>query len=615
MIDGGRSAIKPAAWIRDSSTQGPVLADGSRVAVVGGGPAGALFAAFLLDFADRAGIDVDVDIYDAKDFATVGPRGCNHCGGIISESLVQHLAAEGIVLPTDIIQRGIDSYTLHVDDGSVGIATPLQEKRIAATYRGGGPRGARPGRWGGFDAFLLGLAASRGARVIHERVDSVDFTAERPRLTTRGGDTTTYDLVAGATGVNAAPKGLFDQLHAEFRPAATSRTYISEFRVGREQLQELLGDSMHVFLLDIPRLQFAAIIPKGEYATLVLLGDGIDKELLARFLAAPEVRRCFPADADLPDCFDCQCYPQITVQGAVRPFADRLVLIGDVAATKLYKNGIGAAYLAAKSAAAAAVFGGVSAESFARHYGPTCRKIERDNGLGRLIFGVTGLVKRLGFVKRGFLRLILREQGWPGQRRRLSLVMWDTFTGSAPYADILRRMLHPALLLNLSGEIVMGIFRRGTPTAASRSAAGGPALGRVYADGEAIVKQGDLGDCMYVIQQGAVEVVRDAGDREVALAELGVGDFFGEMALFEKAERMATVRAKGPATVLTVDQHTLQQQITGNPSLAFRMIQVMSSRMRAITARHARVLRNDRRNWETRPAVDPAAADRPEATG
>ena len=110
-------------------------------------------------------------------------------------------------------------------------------------------------------------------------------------------------------------------------------------------------------------------------------------------------------------------------------------------------------------------------------------------------------------------------------------------------------------------------------------------------------------------------MVREAGDREVALAELGVGDFFGEMALFERTERMATVRAKGPATVLTVDQHTLLQQITGNPSLAFRMIQVMSARMRAITARHARVLRHDRRNWETRPAEAPAAADRPEATG
>ena len=92
-------------------------------------------------------------------------------------------------------------------------------------------------------------------------------------MSIKGGGLVTYDLVAGATGVNAAPKKLFKNVHLEFKPAKTSRTYISEFHFGREKLQELLGDAMHVFLLDIPRLTFAAIIPKGEFATLVLLGD------------------------------------------------------------------------------------------------------------------------------------------------------------------------------------------------------------------------------------------------------------------------------------------------------------------------------------------------------
>ena len=605
----------PATSIRGRAATHPVLQDGSPVAIVGAGPAGSLCAYFLLDFARRVGLELAVDIYDAKDFQAVGPKGCNHCGGIVSESLVQHLAADGIVLPPAIIQRGIDSYTLHVDDGSVGIATPLQEKRIAATHRGGGPRGAPNGCWGGFDAFLLDLAAGRGARVIRDRVDAVDTAGDRPILTTRGGATTAYDLVVGATGVNAAPKGLFDSVHGGFRPARTSRTYISEFKVGRETMQQLLGDSMHVFLLDIPRLQFAALIPKGDYATLVLLGDGIDKELLARFLAAPEVRRCYPEGADLPACFDCQCFPQINVQSAVRPFADRLVLIGDVAATKLYKNGIGAAYLAARSAAATAVFTGISAEAFARKYAPTCRKLERDNDLGRLIFRITGLVKRLGFVKQAFLHQIVREQGWPGPRRRLSLVMWDTFTGSAPYADILKRMLHPALLHNLGREVLMGIFRRDAPTAGGGASTSEVQLGRNYEDGEAIVTQGETGNCMYVVQEGAVEVVRAEGGREIAIARLGAGDFFGEMALFERAERPATVRARGPARVLTVDQHTLLRQITDQPTLALRMIQVMSARMRAITARHARVVRHDRRNWETRTDEPPTAADRREATG
>ena len=54
---------------------------------------------------------------------------------------------------------------------------------------------------------------------------------------------------------------------------------------------------MHVFLLDIPRLEFAAIIPKGDYVTVCLLGEDIDAELMRDFLNAPEVKGCFPPDS------------------------------------------------------------------------------------------------------------------------------------------------------------------------------------------------------------------------------------------------------------------------------------------------------------------------------
>ena len=43
------------------------------------------------------------------------------CGGIISETLVQTLATEGIELPPNVVQRGVDSYFLHMDVGSVKI--------------------------------------------------------------------------------------------------------------------------------------------------------------------------------------------------------------------------------------------------------------------------------------------------------------------------------------------------------------------------------------------------------------------------------------------------------------------------------------------------------------
>jgi CRP-like cAMP-binding protein len=115
------------------------------------------------------------------------------------------------------------------------------------------------------------------------------------------------------------------------------------------------------------------------------------------------------------------------------------------------------------------------------------------------------------------------------------------------------------------------------------------ALGRVYRDGEAIVLQGEMGDCMYVIQQGKVEVLREEGGRMFRLTELGAGELFGEMALYEKAPRSATVRAVGEVRALTVDKKTFLRRVQEDPSLAFNVLRAMSARIRALDVEVARL--------------------------
>ena len=80
-------------------------------------------------------------------------------------------------------------------------------------------------------------------------------------------------------------------------------------------------------------------------------------------------------------------------------------------------------------------------------------------------------------------------------------------------------------------------------------------LGKKYKDGDTIVRQGESGDCMYVILSGKVDILQKKGEKDVFLAELGESDFFGEMALFGHEVRSATVRAKGEVHVLTVDKN------------------------------------------------------------
>jgi CRP-like cAMP-binding protein/flavin-dependent dehydrogenase len=566
------------------SAQGPAdltLRSGSRVGVIGGGPAGSLFSYFLLLMAERLGISLDVDIYEPRDFTRSGPAGCNMCGGIVSESMVQLLATEGINLPPTVVQRGIDSYVLHMDVGTVRIETPRNEKRIAAVHRGAGPRGVTERNWESFDVFLLNLAAARGATVIRDRVEEIERVNRLPRLRTKGGLFGEYDLIAGAIGVNSATPRIFEDLGVGYRPPKTARTFICELHLGQEAVRASLGNSMHVFLLNLPRLEFAALIPKGDCVTACLLGRKIDAGLVESFFNAPEVKRCLPPGWSVPkDC--CRCHPAINVSGAAQPFADRLAIIGDSGVSRLYKDGIGGAYHTAKAAAKTAVFHGVSAEDFRRHYLPVCRALYADNAIGKIIFTATRLIQGVRVVRRGVLRMTSREQQGRAAHSRMSGVLWDTFTGSASYRNVFLRMLHPAFLGRLAYETAADVFPRHRRARREEDKVTVTGLGRIYRPGEVIVRQGETGDCMYVIQSGKVEVVKESGGKEIRLAELSEGDFFGEMAIFGKDVRSATVRPLGEARVLTVDRQMFLRKIHDDPSLAFRIMQRMSGRLREL---------------------------------
>jgi CRP-like cAMP-binding protein len=112
-------------------------------------------------------------------------------------------------------------------------------------------------------------------------------------------------------------------------------------------------------------------------------------------------------------------------------------------------------------------------------------------------------------------------------------------------------------------------------------------LGKEYDNGEVIVRQGEPGNCMYVVQEGQVEAVAETDGREMPLRTLGPNDFFGEMALFGTENRSCTVRAVGKARVLTVDKKSFLGGIQEDPSLAFRIVKTMSQRIRDLTERLA----------------------------
>jgi len=285
-------------------------------------------------------------------------------------------------------------------------------------------------------------------------VVDVSLNGGRPKIAIKGGQPESYDLLVVAVGVNSAVLKLFSENGQGYKRPETTKTFITEYFLGEETIEKTLGDSMHVFLLNIPRLEFAAIIPKGDYASVCLLGESIDKELVQSFLESPQVKACMPDDWS-SDPRSCQCSPKISIGAANQPFADRLVFVGDCGVTRLYKDGIGAAYRTAKACATTAVFEGISEADFRRHYWPVCRSINTDNSIGKLSFAVTRQIQKWRFARRALLRMTEKEQKKAGRRRDMSQVLWDMFTGSAPYRDIVTLAMHPRFLARLTWEMVV----------------------------------------------------------------------------------------------------------------------------------------------------------------
>ena len=105
-------------------------------------------------------------------------------------------------------------------------------------------------------------------------------------------------------------------------------------------------------------------------------------------------------------------------------------------------------------------------------------------------------------------------------------------------------------------------------------------LGRQYNDNDIIIKQGEEGTCLFVIQEGKVGVFHETGEKEIQIAELGEAEFFGEMGLFEKDVRSCTVRSIGESKILTIDKKNFYKTIQKDPSLAYRLLEKMSNRLR-----------------------------------
>jgi CRP-like cAMP-binding protein len=103
---------------------------------------------------------------------------------------------------------------------------------------------------------------------------------------------------------------------------------------------------------------------------------------------------------------------------------------------------------------------------------------------------------------------------------------------------------------------------------------------RRFAPGAALVRAGDSGRSFFVLLDGNAKVVRSGGRPR----RLGMGDYFGEMALLDDAPRSADVVADGEVLALTIDRSGFTKLLRAEPALAQVLLRTLAARLRAAEA-------------------------------
>ena len=103
--------------------------------------------------------------------------------------------------------------------------------------------------------------------------------------------------------------------------------------------------------------------------------------------------------------------------------------------------------------------------------------------------------------------------------------------------------------------------------------------------GMVVFHQGELGDQAYIVKSGKIEIFAAAGGQETILGTLEEGALFGEMALIDHSERMASARAVGgPAEIYTITRQRFEDQLNGANPFVAKLLLILAANVRANSA-------------------------------
>jgi CRP/FNR family transcriptional regulator, cyclic AMP receptor protein len=115
------------------------------------------------------------------------------------------------------------------------------------------------------------------------------------------------------------------------------------------------------------------------------------------------------------------------------------------------------------------------------------------------------------------------------------------------------------------------------------------AVPRRFDTGEIVFRESDEGDTCYVVRDGRARAIRSHPDgRSITLADFGPGDIFGELAMFDREPRSATVEVLEATELIAILGADMRRLMSEHPSIAVKLIASLAERLRATNERLAR---------------------------
>jgi flavin-dependent dehydrogenase len=378
----------------------------------------------LRELAAARASDISVVLFECKRFG----EHHNQCLGVLSPPLLSVLREDfGIELPEPLVQRNIVGYVLAAASDAVTLDCGSDAGVSHAVRRVQ------------FDSFLLAKAQERGVNLACSRVSDVEFTSDGATVYSDSGNWD-VDVVVGAFGLDRSMADVFRK-RTKYRPPVAIETMVTKIHpAGIDRLEGLLSDRIYVYLPSIRRIEFGALVPKGNHVSVIVAGKDIRASDMDAFLDLPEVSRLLPSETPASGYFK-GSFPLGLASGI---YGDRYVMVGDAAGlVRPFKGkGINTAIMTGALAARTIVEEGVSRAALRTFYAG-CRELESDVVYGRFM-------RALAIATANYLS-VERVIALARKDRAVNRALFDCVSGNRPFREI--------VLGNLNLRFVAGVLK------------------------------------------------------------------------------------------------------------------------------------------------------------